>query len=138
MQVFNGIAEAADRVREFFYANKAALPPHVVSKVDPYVRTGSSPVDLIAHFTEAVYANRDSVPAEGMELAAGCANLIDQDGYHGRLDDRASAMSFALRRDSGEQAGEGRAWPAPETDPAVKAEYGPPPEMVPPAPPGEA
>lgn len=134
MRVFTGIAEAADAATDAFNDYRADLPAHLVDKVRPHTRTGSSPVDLIVHFTEAVYANsggrrakgEKDLPKEVLEVAAGTANLINLDGYHGRLDDRAAAMSFALRRDSGEKAGEGRAWPEKDEDPAPKADYAKP------------
>lgn len=134
MITFDSISTAADAARRFFLKNEDSLPQHVQDKVEPRTRQGESPVDLIADFTEAVYANRDSISNEGLEIAAGCANLIGQDGYHGRLDGRASSISFALRRDSGEKAGAGRAWPKKADDPAPKAEFAKPAEDAAPTP----
>lgn len=145
MRQFEGIASAADAVREFYYSNKADLPEHVTTKVQPYVGTGSSPVDLIVNFTEAVYANsgdrrgegEKDLPAEGLEIAAGCAQLINVEGFHGRLDDRAHTISLALRRDSGEKAATGAKWPAADKDPTAKPEFAKPAEPESPEVPGD-
>lgn len=122
MQVL-GIGEAADQVRRFYYRNEDDLPEIVRDKVGPYIGTGSSPVDLVVHFTEAVFANRQSLPADGLALGASCALLIETTGFHNRLDGRAAAMIPALRRDAGEEPAPGTSWPDPAEDPEPKAGF---------------
>ena len=133
MRTFASVAAAADEVDRFFLRNEESLPEHVRDKIEPLTRRGSSPVDLIVVFTESVYANQKAVPKEAIELAAGLADLIDQDGYHGRLNDRATAMSKALRRESGEKAG-AAGWPKKEDDPEPNKDFVP----APPPPPAPA
>lgn len=82
MHTFEGIAAAADAVRKFYYINEAVLPTHVKDKLQPYIGTGSSPVDLIVRFSEAVYANQVSVAA-GKDIAAGCALICEASNFHG-------------------------------------------------------
>ncbi len=123
MDQYDGIAAAADAVRRFFIKREDDLPEVVREKVEPYTGTGSSPVDLIVRFTEAAYANRETVPQEGLAIAAGCADLINRDGYHGRLDGRVVAMIPVLRRDSGEKAVTGSPWPKKADDPEPNQEY---------------
>lgn len=126
MRNYDGISAAADDAREWYLANRATLPAHLVEKLNPLMKTGTSPVDMTAGFAKAVYANSGprkadgeaDLPAEALEIAAGIADQFEQNGYHGRLDDRASGMMKALRRDSGEQLTGGRKWPKPEDDPA--------------------
>lgn len=130
MQIFEGIADAADQIREFFLTNKAGFPGHVRDRIEGATRTGSSPVDLIVTFTKAVYANRDDVPADALPLAAGAADLIDQQGYHGRLDETASSVSLALRRDSGETLPGARKFPKKEDDPQPDSAMLPPQEEI--------
>lgn len=130
MQVFEGIAGAADAIRKFYYRNEDELPQHFRDKVGPHVGQGSSPVDLAAHFARSTYANAGTLPAklkkDALELAAGAADICARDGFHGKLDGKAGGMSLAMRRDSGEKARAGMPWPAKEKDPAPDAEYAPP------------
>lgn len=130
MRNFEGIADAADSVRRFFFTNQAQLPEHVTKAIEPHVGTGSSPVDLIVNFTEAVFANRKDVPAEASLIAAGTADIIQQNGYHNRLDDRAAGIMKALRRDQGEKGN----WPKPENDPDARQAFLPPPAVEEPPP----
>lgn len=138
MTTYEGIADAADAARSFFYQNQGSLPAHVRDRIEPHVRTGSSPVDLITAFARSVYANREAVGPEGMVVAAGLAELINREGYHGRLDERAAGMRKALLRDAGEKAATGSPWPKKEADPAPDQEYLPPPEPEAPAAPAPA
>lgn len=133
MKLYSGIAEAADAARSFFYINQTVLPPIVAEKLATQVGTGGSPVDLLVAFVESSYANREDVPPEMLEIAAGLGLIIIQFGFHGGLNGRAEAIVQALRRDSGEQAPAGNVWPDPETDPDPDARYLPASE-VPPAP----
>jgi hypothetical protein len=128
MLIFTGIADAADAARRYFLINQAKFPDEAASLIEPHTLTGSSPVDLVVNFTEGVYANRGTLPAEAMEVAAGLASIIDQNGFHGRLDGRAPAIALALRREAGEDAPEGQAWPDEEADPAPRTEFAPKPE----------
>lgn len=123
MLVFDGIVAAGDAIRRFYYRNDDTLPDVVRAKVEPRLAGTLSPVDLAVAFVEAVYANRDDVPAEGLEVAAGVAQIIYESGFHGGLDGRAQAMIPALRRDSGEEAPDGVTWPHASDDPAVNADY---------------
>lgn len=122
MRQYNGIADAADAARLFFLVNQDSLPEHVREKLTPVSGTGASPVDLIVNFVESAYANAEAFGKEGQEIAAGLASLIDREGFHGRLDGRAAAMSLALRRVSGEKAPNG-GWPAKADDPEPKADF---------------
>lgn len=136
MRIYPDIGPAIADVRRFFYTNQAELPPHIVERLEGDVGSGS-PVDLIVNFTEAMYANREAVPAEGLEVAAGTADLINRMGYHGRLDERAAAMVDVLRRDSKEKPAEGHSWPKKGDDPEVKADFAAPAPVAAPAAPKE-
>lgn len=122
MTNFTGIADAADAARNFMITNGATLPDHVRDKVLPYVGTGSSPVDLVVHFAEAIYANRDdeAVSAEAREIAAGCALLAESFGFHGlNQDGRGSALAAVMLGQKVKAA------------PEPKAEYNPPAQLEP-------
>lgn len=131
MRFYPDIGPAAADVRRFFNRNDDELPEHVAKALQTEV-DGGSPVDLIVRFVEVVYANRETLPGEAMEIAAGCSDLINQKGYHGRLDGRAAAMVDVLRRDSGERAATGHPWPKKADDPAHKQEFAaePPPQAA--------
>jgi len=115
MRNYSGIAEAADAARACIITSGAALPEHVRDKVLPYVGTGSSPVDLVVHFAEAVYANREdaAVSEEAREIAAGCAVLAETYGFHG-LNEQSRGSGLAR-----ELAGAKKAANPPE----AKSEY---------------
>jgi len=132
MRQFQEIGEAADAVRRFFYVNEASLPEHVTRRLATHVAQGGSPVDLIVNFTEAVYANQAKLGAEASLIAAGTADLINRQNYHGRLDGRAAGISDALRRESGEKPAAGASWPKADADPAINRDFADP------APAGEA
>jgi hypothetical protein len=125
MRNFDGIAAAADAVRRFYFRNEDDLPEHVRKRLETHAGTGGSPVDLIVNFTEAVYANRADLPTEAMEIAAGTADVIQQNGFHGGLDGRAAGMIPALRRDSKEKA-TGVTWPKVDDDPKPNPDFLPP------------
>jgi hypothetical protein len=123
MKIFEGIADAADTARRYFLKNEDELPEHIRTKLDPFMGTGTSPVDLAGAFTRAVYANPDSFDQVAKAIAAGIADRFDIDGFHGKLDGKAAGMRAALRRDSGEPGD----WPAADQDPAVDQAFAPPP-----------
>src|SRR5688500_12996588 len=92
---YEGIAAAADAVRLYMLtAPKTKIPEEVKKKVNPHVGTGSSPVDLVVNFTEAVYANADSVQDEAKEIASGCAILAEGYGFHG-MNEKARGSKIA-------------------------------------------
>jgi hypothetical protein len=126
MQIYDSIVTAANDVDRLLIKQEDAFPAHVLAALAPYAQRMGSDVDLLVNFTEAVYANQKDVPKQAIELAASTANLIDDAGYHERLGGRARGIAFALRRESGEKAGEGRAWPKKVDDPDVKAIFLPP------------
>lgn len=122
MIYYDGLAAAADAARTWFTMNQQELPEHVREKIAPYVGTGGSPVELVVHFAEAIYANRDADGvSDAREIAAGCAVLAESYGFHGMNE---SSRGSALAR---ELAGKTKASDPPE----AKAEYLPP---EPPAP----
>lgn len=95
MRTFNGIAEAADAARTAALSEEA--PPEVLDHVYKDTGTGSSPVDLIVHFAEAVYAHADLCDAATKEIAGGCALLAEQFGFHGMNEGgRGSALALVL------------------------------------------
>lgn len=96
---FEGIGQAAKAVTEFYILNKEAMPSHIVERLDGNIGMSRSPVDAVVRFTEAAYANLDGELPEGMaELAAGCALLCEEMGYHdfGEADERGSKIARAL------------------------------------------
>lgn len=125
MRTFDGIADAADAARNFMIANGGALPQQVRDKVLPYVGTGSSPVDLVVHFAEAVYANRAAAPAEAVDIAAGCALLAESFGFHGLNEDgRGSAIAAVMLGQKVKAEPAPKAGYATATTPAVAAPAG--------------
>lgn len=122
---FSSIAEAADEIRDFVATNPQAIPSHVMPRVHGFTRTGSSPVDLLVTFVRAIYSNRDDkvVTPQALEIAAAAADLVDMNGFHGRIEGNAGRIAQALRRDAGVPAPRGRGWPAKTSDPEPSADF---------------
>lgn len=98
---FSGIGAAANVVRDHIILNHNEFPEHVQERLFNLTRIGKSPVDLIVGFTEAVYANRSEFDETSQAFAAGTADLIDANGFNGRLNDRAAAIGYVLRNTPG-------------------------------------
>lgn len=122
---FEGIGEAAKAVTEFYILNKEAIPAHIVERLDGNIGMSRSPVDAVVRFTEAVYANRDSdrLPEGMAELAAACAMLSEEMGYHDFAEDgRGSLIARSLRGRSVSKAPEAKSeFAEPEPVPAPPA-----------------
>ena len=122
MKTFEGIADAADTVRRWVLVHEKKIPKHIRERLVALTGTGSSPVDLVATFARAAYANRFDLPPEALEIAAGAAELCDRNGYHRDHFD-ARVLVPVLRRDSGERAATGRPWPKKKDDPVPDEEF---------------
>lgn len=116
---FDEIGSAADAVREHILANQASFPEHIRDRLVGLTRTGTSPVDMVVGYTDAVYANRDSMDETSRAIAIGTADLIGAKGYHQALDGRAFSVSSALSRDLGLEPVPGSEWPSADDDPAA-------------------
>lgn len=80
-----------------------------------------SPVDAIVSVAECLYASQDNIAdatakAAAQTLCAQCAAFAAQYAWHG-MDARGPLLVSAMRRDLGEAAPAGQAWPAPAADP---------------------
>jgi hypothetical protein len=135
MPVYDGIYDATLAALAAIYVEADNFPSQMHDKLDTYVGEDfgmSSPVDIICNFTESVYANRPALVSGSpvttgmMEVAAGCADVIDQNNFWDSLSGRAVGIRDALRRDAGETADPSTPWPDPSTDPAPAEGYGPP------------
>lgn len=135
MKEYESLAHAANDAFAWFTGNRGTLPEQVVEKLGPRLGYGTSPVDAIVGFTEAAFANLEAFDAEGKQIAAGCAQLIDENGFHGRMNGRAAGVRKALLREAGEKAPGSRPWPAPSEDPEPSAEFAKRVEAEAPAPP---
>jgi hypothetical protein len=120
MRHYEGIADAADEARTAVLSENG-LPPFVLDKLWSDTQTGSSPVNLVVHFAEAVYAApSDEVSDECKQIATGCALLAEQYGFHG-MNENSRGSKIAAVLDGHEV-----------TDPPK-----PEPSMLPPRPPSE-
>ena len=82
MKTFDGIADAADAARALVISGGTGLAATIAEKLAPLGRTGTSPVDLIVGFAEAIYANAGAATAEAKDVAAGCAIVAETYGFH--------------------------------------------------------
>lgn len=81
-----------------------------------------SPVDRIVNTAEVLYANAAAITdatakANAQTLSAQCAAFAAQNGWHG-MDTRGPGIIAAIRRNLGETAPNGGAWPDESEDPA--------------------
>lgn len=86
-----------------------------------------SPVDMIVSVAECLYANQSKITdaatrASAQTLAGQCAAFAAQYAWHG-MDVRGPGIVSAMRRDLGEAAPAGAAWPAPSADPAPAPQW---------------
>lgn len=95
MVTFEGIAAAADAVRPLVINRSAGLPQPIADKLVPMAGTGSSPVDLIVGFAEAVYSNPAAKKA-AKDIAGGCAVLAEQFGFHGMAEESRGSKIAAI------------------------------------------
>lgn len=110
MKNFEGIADAANEVRNWIIRNEEKMPVHLQERLAGLTTTGISPVDLIVGFTEAVYANPKGFPAEAEDIAAGAAVLCENFGFHGMaVDGRGSKIAAVLDGKEVADAPEGKA-----------------------------
>lgn len=121
MQYFDNITEAADAINEWFWTSKNGMAPDLVEAVQPHIGPTKSAVDLVVKTAEAIYARRATLNGPALQLAAGLASFAGVWGFRGMADDnRGQRMAIALRRDSGEPAPQGGAWPDASQDPEPK------------------
>lgn len=123
MLTFDGIAAAADAARRCLIMSQTGLPVAIAEKLAPLTGTGTSPVDLICGFAEAVYANAGTAGAEAKEIAGGCALFAEAFGFHAM---NAAARGTKIARVlDGEQIGDApepkAEWQAPSEAEAAPA-----------------
>jgi hypothetical protein len=88
-----------------------------------------SPVDTIVSVAECLYAGQSlftdsTAQAAARTLAGQCAAFAAQYAWHG-MDVRGPGIVSAMRRDLGEAAPAGQAWPDPTADPPPLAAWSP-------------
>ena len=119
MTAFTGIAEAALAIQDFMLDRPAALPDHARDQIRGLLGQTKSPVDAVVKAAEIIYANRQDMPPEALELGAALANVAELHGFHGMDENhRGSRMALVMRGGDVEAAPEVKA----EFAPAVQAE----------------
>lgn len=105
MKFYDNIAVATEEARDWITINKNLLDEPVKTALTPLNSIGTSPVDTIVNFAEKVYANVDLFDEEAKDIAAGCALLAAQYGFHGlNIDNRGALMASVLRDEEVENA----------------------------------
>lgn len=124
MPGFLDINTTAQAAAQEFLARPEAFPGRVQTKLSQGISQNLSPVETIVCFAEAVYANLHTASPEAREVAAGCAELAAQNGYH-QLDQdgRGQKMGQVLR---------GLNCPEPIPIPQIEMQAPPVSEMPPP------
>ncbi|MBX9881274.1 MAG: hypothetical protein K2X73_04805 [Sphingomonas sp.] len=97
MTTFDGLADAANAARRVLILGATGLPAAIADKLAPLTGTGTSPVDLICGFAEAVYAHPGEANAEVKDIAGGCALFAEGFGFHGmNADARGTKIARVL------------------------------------------
>lgn len=132
MRNFESISDAVAALNEWFWTNLSTIPTGAAEQLRPFLGYVGSPVDTMVHCSEIIYAFRDQIGEEGLEIAAGVASLCAQSNFHGMIE-RGQQMSRALLRapKKGDPAPLERWLPAKEEEelpppPAVELPVGPP------------
>jgi hypothetical protein len=135
MKNFDGIMSAGDALNEWFWTNKARLPEPVSEAIQPLLGAVRSPVDACVNAAEIIYAHRADLEPDDLTLGAALAALCSVNGFHGLGEGRGDAISFALRRDAGEEAPAHLDWPDSAADPEPHDRFRttPAPVVLPPA-----
>ena len=122
MKNFEGIADSSTEVRSWLIRNEDKVPEHLADRMKSLTATGTSPVDLIVQFTEAVYANPKDFPKEARDLASGASVVAEAHNFHGfATDQRGSRIAKIL--DGGTVAKD--KMPEPKSDMAAPADEPP-------------
>lgn len=126
MATFTGITEAAKAVQDFMLDRSAALPDELRERIRG--RLLGSKVDLVCQTAEDIYANREGLSAEVLDLGAGLAVYAESESFHRLAEDgRGSAMARVLRGKSVQSPPEPKAEYLPAAEaPEAKAEFMPP------------
>jgi hypothetical protein len=121
---FTSVSEAARAVQDFLYDRDAHIPDDLREKLRNLVGPTTSPVDTVVHGAEMIYARKDELSPELLELAAGLALVGQQYNFHGMAnEDRGSKMALAFMRDAKVRKPVGIDYPKKETDPEPKSEF---------------
>ena len=114
---FTGIMKAAQAVQDFMLDRPAALPDELRERIRG--RLLGSKVDLICQTAEDLYANREGLPGEALDLGAGLATYAASEGFHGlAVADRGPRMAAVMRGQEVAQEPEARAEYLPQPEPA--------------------
>jgi hypothetical protein len=96
MATFTGIMDAAKAVQDFMLDRSAALPDPLRERIRG--RLLGSKVDLVCQTAEDIYANREGLPEEVLELGAGLAVYGESEAFHGLdADSRGGRMAAVMR-----------------------------------------
>lgn len=122
MQSFNSIGAARDALLSLAYNPPTELAADIVEQLR-LVASEISPVTVIVHGAELLFARRDELAEGQLELAAGLASFATENGWHGlAADERGVGLVRALRRDAGDETPNGK-WPDAEQDPEALARF---------------
>lgn len=102
MQTFSEIAKARLGIMTFYRDHSAALPEHLAERFTE-LATNPGPVDQIVGTGEFIYANRDQLPKEALDLGAALISFAAVNMWHDlAVDARGDRMVAVLRHDIGE------------------------------------
>lgn len=114
MGPFIGIAAAAAAIQDFMLDRSAAIPAGPRARIRELLGQTKSPVDAAVKTAEIIYANRDGLAAEVLELGAALAVFAESEGYHDLdKDSRGGRIAAVLRGQAVHDAPEPRAEFAP-------------------------
>lgn len=96
MQVFEGPVDGRLALDEFLDNRVAAVPGDVRTQLRDLVRR-ISPVETCVNAAELIYARRDDLPPELLDIGAALAVMASSHGFSAGLDGRGARMALVLR-----------------------------------------
>lgn len=120
---FDNITAAGDAANQWYWSNKNKLSPFVQEKIQALLGPTRSPIEAMTVLPEIIYANKEVMDDEALDLALGLFGISVQYNFYGLADGRGQAIIFALNRELGNAPLAGTEWPEESEDPEVKAEY---------------
>ena len=91
--------DSVKAILDFLIDRTAAIPDDVRGRLRELVQPGLSPVVAIVEASELIYARRDELPPELLDIGAQMATVAATHNFHGMANEnRGYAMAAAIRR----------------------------------------
>lgn len=119
---FDSITTAGDAANQWYWTNKTSLSTFLQEKIQTLLGPTKSPIEAAVTLPELIYANKQALNDDALELAIGLLGVAVQYNFYGLGEGRGQSIIFALKRDLNITPLQGTEWPSTSEDPEAKAE----------------